>query len=58
MNNTRNNVYFDYYGEMLTAPQIARLRNCDSHILKWRLENGWDLEKAIITPKKQYKKHI
>lgn len=56
MNNTRNNVYFDYYGEMLTAPQIARLRNCDSHILKWRLENGWDLEEAINTPKKRYRK--
>lgn len=56
MSNTRRSVYFDYYGEMLTAPQIARLRNCDSHILKWRLENGWDLEKAINTPKKRYRK--
>lgn len=56
MSNTRRNVYFDYYGEKLTASQIARLRNCDAKTLLWRLQNGWELEKAINTPKKQYKK--
>lgn len=56
MSNTRNNVYFNYYGEMLTATQIARLRGCDSNILRWRLQHGWALETAINTPKKHYKK--
>lgn len=58
MSNTRSNIYFNYYGKMLTATQIARLRNCDSNILRWRLKNGWDLEKAIMTPKKHYKKGV
>lgn len=55
MSNTRINRFFDYYGQKLTAPQIARLRGCDAQILRERLKAGWDMEKAIITPKKKYK---
>lgn len=59
MSNTRVNVYFDYYGTMLTAPQIVRLRGCNfnGNVLRSRLRAGWDMEKAINTPKEVYLLH-
>lgn len=50
-NNTRRNVYYDYDGEQLTIPQIARKVGIPSKTLWKRIvERDWDLMKAIDTP--------
>lgn len=50
-NNTRRNVFYDYQGEQLTLPQIARLTGISNKSL-WKrvVERGWGLQKAIDTP--------
>lgn len=50
MNNTRRNRYFEYRGQKLTAPQIARLCGLPIEVVRRRLLTGWDIERAVTQP--------
>lgn len=49
-NNKRNNVYFEYMGEMRTSSQIARAVGLSPAALRQRLSKGWSLERATTEP--------
>src|SRR5690606_34445144 len=50
-NNKRNNVFFEFQGERLTAPQWARKLGMKRVTLERRLNfYGWSIEKALTTP--------
>jgi sugar diacid utilization regulator len=49
-NNKRNNRMFEYRGEEFTITQLARQVGMHPETLRYRLRNGWSLEKAVETP--------
>lgn len=49
-NNKRNNYVFEYNGEKKTIHEWSRLYNIDNSCLRWRLDNGWDIERALKEP--------
>lgn len=51
-NNLRTNVLYDYNGCKYTLSQIADIVNMDQKLLRSRIRLGWDLDKAINTPKR------
>lgn len=55
-NNRRNNVKYLYNGEMLTAPEIARVVGLPIHTVAVRLRKGLNIKDAI-KPKKYPLKH-
>lgn len=50
-NNTRRNVFYDIEGESLTLPQISKRFNMGLICLQQRIRLGWDIYRAISTPK-------
>lgn len=55
-NNKRNNKIIEYKGESKTIHQLATEYNIDYGCLRWRIENGWDVEKALKTPSQRKRK--
>ena len=50
-NNLRCNKKYDYNGQLYTISQLSEILNFDEKLVRGRLRNGWDLNKAISTPK-------
>ena len=59
-NNKRNNRFVDYKGQKYTIAELSEKFNINYSCLFYRIQNGWDIEKAVSTkPKKgrnQYEK--
>lgn len=53
-NNTRSNKKITFNGETLTLAQWRERLGFKRGVLEYRLNNGWDLEKAFLTPSKQH----
>lgn len=49
-NNRLDNHILEYNGDKLTLTQMAEKYNLNSHTLNSRLNNGWDIQKALTTP--------
>lgn len=50
-NNKRNNRYFEYRGELLTIPELARRNGIKRSTLSMRVyEYGWEVQRAVETP--------
>lgn len=49
-NNKRNNAIIQYMGENKTIHELANEYKIDHGCLRWRIDNGWDIEKALKTP--------
>lgn len=50
-NNTSSNIYFEYNGERKTLSQLAREHNIKPSIVSGRIKRGWDVKRAIETPR-------
>lgn len=48
-NNKRNNRIIPYEGKEYTLSELSDKFNLDRGCLGWRLDNGWELEKALKT---------
>lgn len=53
MNNTRNNMLLSFMGETKTIHQWAEEYKIEFSCLRWRIDNGWSVEKALKTPSKR-----
>jgi hypothetical protein len=51
--NTRQNHFITYNGKTLTITQWGKEYNINPHLLRYRLNNGWSIEKALTTPVKR-----
>lgn len=49
--NKTNNLHFEIDGKIKTLVEIAEERNVDYRFLYGRIKRGWDIEKALNTPK-------
>ncbi len=49
--NKRSNRLVDAFGVKKPLAQWAAEHNLRSHVIRWRIENGWSPEEAITTPK-------
>ena len=50
-NNKRNNRYFEYNGELLTIPELARRSGLKTSTLSMRIHAyGWEVRVAVETP--------
>lgn len=52
MRNRRNNVRLTINGETLCVVEWSERSGITAKMIAWRLENGWDAERAVFTPKK------
>lgn len=50
-NNKRNNVKYEFRGEYLTVPAIARIVGIRASIIIGRISTGWDFQDAISLPR-------
>lgn len=48
--NRRNNPKVDYKGETVTVIELADRAGIRLRTLRWRLANGWSIERAVETP--------
>lgn len=59
-NNKRNNRIVEYKGKKYTIAELSEKYNINYHCLYYRLQNGWDIEKALLLEPKngrnQYEK--
>lgn len=46
-NNKKNNVWLEFKGERKTVAQWSRERGIKHTTLKWRVANGWPIERAL-----------
>jgi hypothetical protein len=49
-NNRRDNVWIEHAGVRRTRIQWARYLGLPVGTLRWRLDNGWSLERALTNP--------
>lgn len=49
-NNTRKNHLITYRGETKTRAQWCRIFNIDYFKVRYRIQKGWNLDKAFLTP--------
>lgn len=49
-NNKRNNKIVEYKGQKKTIHQLAKENNVNYSCLRWRIENGWDIDEALNKP--------
>lgn len=50
-NNKKNNRYFEYEGELLTIPELARRNGIKRSTLSMRIYGyGWEVQRAVETP--------
>lgn len=50
-NNKSNNRYFEYEGELLTIPELARRKGIKRSTLSMRIHAyGWEVQRAVDTP--------
>ena len=54
--NRRNNRYIQYNGERKTLTEWVNECGIEEHVLRYRLNQGWNVEKALNTPVRKYKK--
>lgn len=54
-NNTRQNHYIEYNGQIKTLSQWAGFYGLTRSCLKYRVKKGWDIEKALTTPSQHSK---
>jgi len=52
--NTRRNVYLEYNGETLTVSEWSRKLGIKNKVLYDRIKRGWDVERTLSTPVKQF----
>lgn len=52
-NNRKNNIKFEFKGQLLTLPQIARAENFNVHTLITRIRTGMSLDEALTKPIKK-----
>lgn len=45
--NKRNNIYINYEGIQYTRTELAVKFNLEPNTLKWRLQHGWNLDRAL-----------
>lgn len=55
-NNTRRNKNITAFGKTQSIEMWANELGIAAHILRWRLNNGHDIEKALLTPARRYKR--
>lgn len=55
-NNRRNNRVIEHNGERHTLKQWADNAGMSLEALKYRLDSGWDMERALKTPTRGYKR--
>ena len=55
-NNTRRNKNITAFGKTQSIEMWANELGIAAHILRWRLNNGHDIEKALLTPAHRYKR--
>lgn len=48
--NRRNSVWIEVDGAMRSTAEVASQIGIDPQLLRWRLNNGWSIERAISTP--------
>lgn len=51
MNNMRRNRIIEYKGTKKTVSEFAKEFNLSPRVVSGRLHSGWDIEKALTTPK-------
>ena len=49
-NNRSNNRLIEYNGMIYTLSELSEISTVEYSTLKYRLDNGWDVQKAISTP--------
>lgn len=54
--NKRNNVFYTINGIIMTQTQWCRFYNIPVTNVRGRLNSGWDIEKALTTPIKKWKR--
>ena len=57
-NNRTNNHLIEYNGDLKTLQQWGEIFNIKWTTLYKRLQNDWDIEKALTTPVRKYNKKI
>lgn len=55
--NRSNNKLYEYQGEMLPISVIAERTGVERHLLGARLRTGWEMSRAITTPKLHIRRH-
>ena len=55
-NNRRNNRIIEHNGERRTLKQWADIAGVSLETFKYRLDSGWDMDKAMKTPARGYKR--
>ena len=55
-NNRRNNRIVEYNGESKTIAEWADITGIGYETLRQRINSGWDLERAMTTPQRGYRK--
>lgn len=56
-NNKRNNVYYDYDGQMLTLPQISEKCGIPWKVLWERIHRNWGIDRAATQPVRKSPTH-
>lgn len=57
-NNKSNNHWITIGGEKHTIAEWARIKGIPSHLIRSRLYNGWNEERAVMTPAKRINKFL
>ncbi len=57
-NNRKDNVVIEFDGQSMTVAQWTRYLGFGRHVIYDRLESGWSIEKALLTPSKNAKTAI
>lgn len=52
-NNTRRNKFYEAFGEKHTLSEWADIKGASRELLKGRVKNGWDIERALIEKKRE-----
>lgn len=56
--NKTNTIYVNYNGHRKCLAELAEENNIDYNLLSGRLKRGWDIEKALTTPRRMKKSSL
>lgn len=51
--NTRKNVLYEYKNKKYTRGELSEISNISYGVIRYRLNNGWSIEKTLTTPVKR-----